>query len=285
MEYTEENLQKLHSVEIEITKEILRVCRENNLEIFAHGGTLLGAIRHKGFIPWDDDMDFAMMRDDYEKFLKIAPCNLSPNFMLVHFSLNKKAPFCFIKVMKRGTTFLESGSRKRGIPHCIFVDIFPYDKLPNEEKEIRSAQRSQRFWRQAFLSRQSWFATSPHKPLKKFLLSSIRVCFHLLLLPFSPKWIFANLEKSLQRYEKERTENIGTRGFPTTVIKSGENFPLHYADFENISIPVPNDPDIVLKRLYGNYMKLPPVEKRMNHAPARLDFGNEPESKDGSQRH
>ena len=128
----QELLNKVRSVQLEIAKEIRRVCEENDISCFLAHGTFLGAVRHKGFIPWDDDMDMGMLRQDYEKFCRIAPSKLKPEFCLQTWYTEPNYALPFGKVMKRGTVYLENKKTRRLQDNGIYVDIFPYDYAPED---------------------------------------------------------------------------------------------------------------------------------------------------------
>ena len=132
-------LRKVQLVQLEIAKEVKRVCEENDIQYFLDSGTLLGAIRHKGFIPWDDDLDLGMVRAEYDKFLKIAPQKLSPKYKLITWEKEQEYPHQFCKIMKIGTTYLEE-AQKGNATSGIFVDIFPYDNFP-DDVEAQEKQR------------------------------------------------------------------------------------------------------------------------------------------------
>ena len=102
-----ESLNKLHKTEVEILKRIVCICEKNNFEYYMVGGTLLGAVRHKGFIPWDDDLDIAMPREDYNSFLNIAQSELGNDFFLQSCFSDRNYGRIFCKVRKNGTLFLE----------------------------------------------------------------------------------------------------------------------------------------------------------------------------------
>ena len=125
-------LKKLHIVEVEILDEIDRVCKKNNIEYFLIGGTLLGAIRHKGFIPWDDDLDVGMTRENYEKFINIAPNELDSKYYLDNFKTNTNCHLPFSKIRKNNTTMDEEATKNFNNHKGIFVDIFPFDKLKDK---------------------------------------------------------------------------------------------------------------------------------------------------------
>ena len=101
-------LRKVQLTQLEIAKEIHRVCEENDIRYFLSDGTFLGAVRHQGFIPWDDDMDIGMLREDYEKFCRIAPQKLGEKYVFQNWYTDPNYGLPFGKVMKRGTVYQES---------------------------------------------------------------------------------------------------------------------------------------------------------------------------------
>ena len=103
-----ETLRQVQLDQLEIAKDIKRVCEENGIRYHLAFGSLLGAVRHKGFIPWDDDMDFGMLREDYERFLEIAPKKLKDEFFLQTWHTDPYYPLAFAKVRKKGTVFQEA---------------------------------------------------------------------------------------------------------------------------------------------------------------------------------
>ena len=132
-----ETLRKVQLVQLEIAKEISRVCDENGIKYFLTGGTLLGAVRHGGFIPWDDDLDIGMFRQDYEKFLEIAPVSLREQYRIIDWKSDQSYPHPMGKVIKKGTLYKESKRKDQG-EQGIWVDVFPYDNIPNLNNDFQA---------------------------------------------------------------------------------------------------------------------------------------------------
>ena len=131
------NLKQLHSAILIIADEIDRICKKNSIAYTISSGTLLGAIRHKGFIPWDDDFDIEMLREDYDKFIQACKTDLDGSkFFLQTDETEKFYAFSFAKIQLNGTEILEEFSRNVPIQHGVFVDIFPLDNFPNNQKAL-----------------------------------------------------------------------------------------------------------------------------------------------------
>lgn len=123
-------LRKLQLVELEILNEFVRICEAHSLQYYLVGGTLLGAVRHKGFIPWDDDIDVAMPREDYDSFAQIAPQELNSQYF---YQSSETDPYYFLtyaKIRKNGTEVYEERFKNAKFHKGIFIDIFPLDFCP-----------------------------------------------------------------------------------------------------------------------------------------------------------
>ena len=142
----EDVLHGLQRVELEILLEIDRVCREHGIKYFLDSGTMLGAARHGGFIPWDDDIDISMLRDDYDRFLEVAQDSLGEKYFVQTRKTDPKATNSFAKVRKNGTTCIEYSAKLDGSHTGIWVDIFPFDTVLNTEE---NKKRKKKQWRLA----------------------------------------------------------------------------------------------------------------------------------------
>ena len=130
-------LERLQKEEIDILNEIVRICDKNNIPYFLAAGTLLGAVRHSGFIPWDDDIDLFMLRDDYNKFIKCAINEINDNYFLQCHDTDKYYYSSFIKVRKNNTLMIEEENENRKIHRGIWVDIFPLDYVKDDSKILK----------------------------------------------------------------------------------------------------------------------------------------------------
>ena len=131
-----EKLKKLHNVEVEILDEFNRICNKHNLQYFLSYGTLLGAVRHQGFIPWDDDLDVSMPREDYEKFIEIAEDELNKEYYIDNKNTNDKYYLNFTKLRKKNTVFEQDFQVNYDGPKGIWVDIFPIDEIKKENSKL-----------------------------------------------------------------------------------------------------------------------------------------------------
>ncbi len=134
-----EELTQLHQVLYEILEEIVRICDKHNIPYFVIGGTAIGALYDKAILPWDDDIDIGMKREDYNKFLQIASQELREPYFLSWIHTDPHSPYYFAKVKKNNTLFVEEMFKDVPMHQGIFVDIFPFDRIPNN-KLLRKIQ-------------------------------------------------------------------------------------------------------------------------------------------------
>lgn len=131
--------KEVWAIEIDLAVKLINVCKKYDLRLSAEGGTLLGAVRHQGFIPWDDDIDFYLPRDDYDKLCAVAPKEFSYPYSLVNFHADPNFACGVAKLMNESTTGYENRYFKH---HGIFIDIFPVDKWSDDDKEIESQYKN-----------------------------------------------------------------------------------------------------------------------------------------------
>ena len=146
MTYSKDDLDRLHLELVDILQEIIRVCNVLNIDYFIQGGTAIGAFFNQGFVPWDDDIDLGMTRDNYTRFIKDAPAVLSDAYFLQSFETESLTPFYFIKVRKNNTLFVEYHYKDMPIHHGIFVDIFPFDNVPDSPRIEKIHRRAVQYF-------------------------------------------------------------------------------------------------------------------------------------------
>jgi lipopolysaccharide cholinephosphotransferase len=261
-----ETLKMAQSKMFDILSIVDDICRDNDIQYWLDAGTLLGAHRHQGFIPWDDDIDVAMLRKDYNKFLSVAQTKLPAGMFLQTSKTDKfyfrRSPPC--KVRLDGTYILEKWDLDTIQPDAkyhqgLFVDIFPMD-FYSKNRFFRAFERS--FYK-VYCSKMQSFYKKERSVLKAFIVSSIRKI----------PWSFFEAFKSLGIGLLSKNKKSGVVGFGSEVSlelgyqKQEHLFPLKELIFEGKSFFVPNNTAAWLECRYGNtYMELPPESDRNWHA-------------------
>lgn len=259
-----------------IADEIDRICKKHNITYSIVGGTLLGAVRHQGFIPWDDDMDIGMLRNDYEKFITVCTSELDNKFHLLNWDTDKDFPFACTKITLKGTIITEEFARKNPKYNEIFVDIFPYDKLPSSQ-----AQRDKIKRKVALYKKILWIKKGYGKCIKKEgNKKRAKYNFAKLVTAFIPYNYIKNKRCDLYKKYAELDFNscfIADFEWPKTF-----KYGLTKADtFDSVKLyPYSNSEyfgfekyNKYLKSMYGDYMTPPSEEKRHNHSINYIDFG------------
>lgn len=267
-----ETLRKVQLTLLEIAKEIKRVCEENDIRYFLYRGTFLGAVRHKGFIPWDDDMDFAMLREDYDKFCRIANEKLGEKFVFQNWHTDENYALPFGKVRKRGTMYVESKCAVLE-ENGLYIDIYPLDFAPAQPEAREQLAKKLLHTFRVKLMKSHY---TPWKEEEKTIW--VKRIGYLL---YQTAALFTTHEKLIADYE---TALYGVMDSDTLYEQSALPVAYYYDrafygetamyPFEDTCFPGPKDYDAVLSSLYGDYMTLPPEDKRENrHQIKVLDFG------------
>lgn len=258
-ELTKDIQQAVKDVELEIIKQFVSVCEEYSLKYYLMGGTMLGAIRHHGFIPWDDDIDVGMPRSDYEKFLERAHDAIKPPYFLQNVYTEKSYPGIHSKIRNSNTTFIESTSRKLNINHGIFIDIFPLDYYPEDVESQNKIDRSIQSMNRRISD--FYYTFNTKQSIKRRIIGLFDLVKH----PDARATLLEreNVIKSVK--ESKLIINWGGAWGKKEIVPTEWYGDGADAVFEGIHVKVPSDYDKWLKQVYGNYMQLPPEEKRVTH--------------------
>lgn len=262
---TQEQIRKMQLLELEMMSEVDRVCRENNINYVIYGGTLLGAVRHKGFISWDDDMDVAMLREDYEKFKKhIDELDPSICFFQDH-DTDSEYIWGYAKIRRTGTKYIRAGQEHLKYKNGVFIDIEPMDDVPNS-LVLQILMDIDLFLLRKIL----WSRVG--KVNEKGILKII----YILLSVIPVEYVFKRYKSYSKKSSNSSRNKIRILSLPSLgkcYVKTNP-FREKYSwskkwilerkeyEFEGHKFFGPVDADSFLKYEYNDYMKLPPVEKR-----------------------
>lgn len=271
MSDTQQVLDKLHSLQLLIADELKRICEKYEIKYFMVAGTLLGAVRHKGFIPWDDDMDFGMLRCDYEYFLTVCEKELdTKRFLLQTDKHDTYYAFNFAKLQLKGTSVVESFSKDVDVTQGIYIDIFPIDSVPDNLRIKRRQFFNFWFFRNILLVK-CGYGNDERK--KKFSYRAARF----LSIFFSIEKLKKLKYSIITKYKNETTFYVvtsdGNYGLDKETLHAEWLKDICDYIFEDRVYPGISDYESYLGYFYGNYMELPPVEKRNHHDRLEIDFG------------
>lgn len=261
-------LKKLQETQIEILNEIDRVCRENGLRYSLYAGSLLGAVRHKAFIPWDDDLDICMPRADYEQFLSIWDKEADKKYILLNKRVNPNYTQSFSKIRKDHTCFLQSDRERNRYHTGIFVDVFPVDRMQDgkiaQKKFICECMFYQLFTREYVPPKGNAIVRAICNLILRLTTRKIRMK------------LIDKLERDITRCSNDNrkrvvfveTPSTYTKPMPCDLLDEYEELP-----FGDRSYMCFKKWDEYLTLKYNNYMQLPQEEERAwKHHPIILDF-------------
>ena len=275
MKYNRDILQRLHSELYDVLGEVVRVCTVAGIPYFIQGGTAIGAHFFEDIVPWDDDVDLGMTRENYERFLREAPVLLREGYVLQEFATEPETPFYYIKVRKLGTRFVESEWVGLPLSEGLYVDIFPYDIIPDDES-LRVAQRRKvGFLVNCFMAKSvwlwRWFGKANNGVVfPKSWISCAAIKLYSLL--YTKAQIYNKLKRELTRYNGSGGKYYNIVRMPKDMIAVEAIKNLEPRRLGGMTVMAPSNLESYLRSHYGNIQKWLPEPLRLNHAPEVLQF-------------
>ena len=265
----DEVLRELQLHELTILKAVKEVCEKNGLTYYLDSGTLLGAVRHQGFIPWDDDIDVVMPYDDYQKFLNIAQVELGEDYFVQTTETDPNFYCAFAKVRMNHTTMMPAGHRKYHIHQGIWIDIFPLIRIKKNtfkfKKKLLKLSNS--------MLMEDYIAANNEEFLQ--ILGPIKYKLYQLLyrLPYGFRYALRKMALRIITSDKKGDyyTYIWTSLIDFLPKELFEGLPT-IVSFEGFIFPAVAEYKRYLEALYGDYMQLPPESERKGHGSLIVDF-------------
>ena len=257
-------LRRLQETELEILTELDRVCRKHNLRYYIVGGTLIGAARTGGFIPWDDDIDVSMPREDFDKLISLKD-EFKNDFFLQTHKTEKECYFFYAKLKKNGTYFGEDKFEHTGIHKGIFMDIFPLDYISDKSIIQKLCFKSFGIIN-AFICSKKLTSEFLYKNMSLPFIVTFRLIQCILPLPllYGMRTMVSKLSKLLSN-KKLVASLAGFHGYPKEIAPFEWWAEGTDIEFEGKTVRAPKEYKTLLSHMFGDYMQLPPVEERVNH--------------------
>ena len=254
-------IDEIKEIEYNILCSFADFCENNNLRYFLDSGTLLGAVRHKGFIPWDDEIDVAMPRPDYERFKQLTKENDIGAYYETFSYDNKKTNYNFMKIIDNRTIVFEE-YLKPCYTIGVYIDVFPIDGLPNNTLLRNLMCIRLNLWRNLLVIKMTESGAGKTK-LKTFLKKIILA----ITAPISISDIHKKMDHAFDKYAYDDSKYVGMVNHDAVykaVVEKADYDPIQMM-FEKRNFCVPSGYDRLLRQVYGDYNKLPPVEDRFSH--------------------
>lgn len=252
-------VEELKKIQLEILKNVADFCEKNQITYFLQYGTLIGAIRHKGYIPWDDDIDIGMLRPDYEKFL--ATYNLSSDrYKVRDVSNSEQHMWAFSKVVDTNTILYEPD--EHGVKSAVYIDVFVFDNASEDDKKrYKKFMYSRRMTSLNNIRARLWFSESGS--FKKF----IKKLIYPFLLVVPKNYFVKKIVKNAKKDTQIQTSLVGDfcERNPKLFYEREQFSETFKVEFEGEFFNVPKGYDGWLRKIYGDYMQLPPEKDRVSH--------------------
>jgi lipopolysaccharide cholinephosphotransferase len=254
------NVEEIKEEQLKILKDIHQFCEANQLNYFLSCGTLLGAVRHLGYIPWDDDIDIMMPRPDYDKFITLYG-QTQYSYQVADISIDQSYPYPFAKAYNPQTSLVEYSTVKYDIG--INVDIFPIDGLPENGKKRKTHLK-----KMILLKIIRNIKATKYNCNRTIIKTLFLIFLKIMLCVFPYKKIVIGIDKLSRKYNYADSKYVSSLYFGESIDRYFqksifEEFTCH--EFEGSFFRIPLHYDLFLTAIYGDYMQLPPVEKRKTH--------------------
>lgn len=252
-------MNDLQKKEWELLQQFVGICDKLGLRYFLVCGSALGAVKYKGFIPWDDDVDVGMFREEYEIFLEKAPALLPEHIFLQSYRTDAAFPAIFSKLRNSNTTYIERSASKLPINHGIYIDIFPLDGYPKDKAAQKKLE-----WRKQIYRRLLSTAFLPNRPWKWLFIAP----FRLLRVHKHTAYLAKRYEDLISQYPTAGSDVIANHGNwqgkleYAPAIQYGDGV---WGEFEGLRVRLPQQTDAYLSQKYGDYSLDPPITEQVGH--------------------